>query len=128
MPVQSTIRANILAQPTVVVGGPPGPPGGPTGATGPQGPTAPTGAPRLEEPVRRGRPACRGQQVRPARRARMPVSLARPGRPVRLERLLQRGQPGRLAPAISPAPLELILRLFLSPIQSGGRARTTSPT
>jgi hypothetical protein len=43
MPVRGNIRAPILAQPTVVVGGPTGPPGGPAGAQGPQGPAG-TGA------------------------------------------------------------------------------------
>ena len=51
MTVQDTIRAQIMASPTVVIGGPTGPPGGPTGptgptgleATGPTGPTGPTG-------------------------------------------------------------------------------------
>jgi hypothetical protein len=42
--IQSTIRAPILAQPVVVVGGPTGPSGGPTGPTGPAGSTSLTGA------------------------------------------------------------------------------------
>jgi len=44
MPIQSSIRAPILAQPAVVVGGPTGPSGGPTGPTGPEGRAAITGA------------------------------------------------------------------------------------
>jgi len=43
MPVESAIRAQILAQPVVVVGGPTGPSGGPTGPTGPQGSVSVTG-------------------------------------------------------------------------------------
>jgi hypothetical protein len=45
MPVKSTIDALIMAQPTVVIGGPTGPAGGPTGPTGAQGAsvTGPTG-------------------------------------------------------------------------------------
>lgn len=41
MAVRSNIRAPILSQPIVVIGGPTGPPGGPTGS---QGMTGPTGA------------------------------------------------------------------------------------
>ena len=37
MPVDLTIRAPVMTQPTVVVGGPTGPGGGPEGPTGPQG-------------------------------------------------------------------------------------------
>jgi hypothetical protein len=53
MTVQRSIRAQILAQPTVVFGGPTGPSGGPTGATGPAGvaitgPTGPRGATGLQ--------------------------------------------------------------------------------
>lgn len=44
MPVETNIRAQVLAQPTVVVGGPTGPSGGPTGPTGPQGSVSVTGA------------------------------------------------------------------------------------
>jgi hypothetical protein len=44
MTVQSAIRAQILAQPAVVVGGPTGPSGGPTGPTGPEGSASVTGA------------------------------------------------------------------------------------
>jgi hypothetical protein len=43
MPVESTIRASIMAQPVVVVGGPTGPSGGPTGPTGPEGSASITG-------------------------------------------------------------------------------------
>jgi hypothetical protein len=46
MTVRSNVRASILAQPVVVVGGPTGPGGGPTGPTGPTGDmtiTGPTG-------------------------------------------------------------------------------------
>jgi hypothetical protein len=44
MPIQSSIRAPVLAQPSVVVGGPTGPAGGPTGPTGPEGSASITGA------------------------------------------------------------------------------------
>jgi hypothetical protein len=45
MPVEQSIRALVMTQPTVVLGGPTGPSGGPTGDTGPQGVaiTGPTG-------------------------------------------------------------------------------------
>jgi hypothetical protein len=48
MSVEKAIRAEIMTQPTVVLGGPTGPSGGPTGPTGPQGlaltgPTGPQG-------------------------------------------------------------------------------------
>jgi hypothetical protein len=43
MTVQETIRALIMAQPSVVVGGPTGPSGGPTGPTGPEGSASITG-------------------------------------------------------------------------------------
>jgi hypothetical protein len=43
MPVQDNIRAQVMTQPTVVLGGPTGPSGGPTGSTGPAGAPGPTG-------------------------------------------------------------------------------------
>jgi hypothetical protein len=53
MTVKRSIRAQILAQPTVVLGGPTGPAGGLTGPTGLQGPalTGPTGATGVTGPT-----------------------------------------------------------------------------
>jgi len=85
MPVQSTMTAQIMAQPTVVVGGPTGPSGGPTGPTGPQGlattgPTGPVGSQGLRGATGpTGTPGVAGNTVGPTGPTGPPGDIAATG-------------------------------------------------